>query len=784
MSFLLLSIIGLGLFLVSLRAQRHNSLAVAGLSKEVDVYFDSWGVPHIFAQNEHDLYLSFGYLHAQDRLFQMEIMRRVGKGELAEIFGEKVVKFDHYFRILQLNSFAKQMIDKLEETELASKALDAYLEGVNHFIAEGKTPIEYRVLGLEKNPFVKEDVYVIAALMAHRFSKSLIVDPLLTYIKDEMGENQIAELGFPLPLGSKKNHKQQTNVAALTSFALEAQNLIDGIASFEGSNAWLVSGEKTASGKPYLVNDPHIGYSQPSVWYEAHLNYPGFELYGHHLAGVPTALLGHNREMGWGITMLQNKDMRLYEEKTSPDDAQKILYHGEWISLTSQEEIIKVKNGDDVKITVRRSPRGPIINDVVETLTENKHPISMEWDFFDSNNHLLSSFYGMAHSHDLNEFQSYVSQLQSPGLNILYANAKGDIGWWTAARIPTYQGKDDPGTFLLDGSNPAHEPTGFLAPENNPHSVNPKSGLIYSANYQVEGKQGPLSGYFSIASRYERLEKLLDPNKTIWTIDDMKAIQLDTVSDLHQKIAKPLSEKLLSNSRVQKHNLASQAATKIGSWNGSHDRISVEATLYHEFEANLIPLVFEPLLPPVYYEALLKTSMNPQIVPVLLQNTEGLWWQQLMKKSTQSPDDIIADAWIASIEELSQKHGKEMNKWHWEKVNILEHEHPLGKVKPLNFLFNVGPFHSTGASEVLQAQSSSISKAPHSVRAGPSTRRIIDFANPIHSLGINPTGQSGYFFDKHYNDQSKIYLKGEYREQIMDEAQIKSEGSLLKLLPQ
>ena len=319
--------------------QRGGEIRIPQLSAPVTVSYDERGVPHIQAHNEIDMYRALGYVHAQDRLFQMEIARRLARGELSEILGEKLLETDQLFRTLGLHTRAIEMASRLDNNQPATQALLAYLDGVNHFQATNPPPLEFDVLGIPQRPFTSQDTFAITGYLAYSFGMALRTDPILTTIRDTLGvryleifdttqsdaTRQLLNMGMEKDLWYNveitKRYSQLSH-PFLPDVATVLGNL--GIPLVEGSNAWVVAGQRTASGKPLLAGDPHIAFAAPSIWYEAHLTTPDFDLYGHFQALNPMALLGHNQEFGWSLTMFENDDMDLIAEKTDAAHPQRL----------------------------------------------------------------------------------------------------------------------------------------------------------------------------------------------------------------------------------------------------------------------------------------------------------------------------------------------------------------------------------------------------------------------------------------------------------------------------
>ena len=293
---------------------------------------------------------------------------RLDMKQLAEVLGPKLVDTDRLFRSLGIRQHADRYVQTLDRNSPSVKALQAYLDGINQFQASRPAPVEFDLLGIEKRPFTLEDTVSVAGYMAYSFAAAFRTEPVLTQVRDQLGADYLKVFDLDWhPGGAVAQRLGRDDWRALDSLArLSLQALEDaGLPQFEGSNAWAVAGSRTASGKPLLAGDPHIRFAAPAVWYEAQLSYPGFELYGHHQALNPYASLGHNRQFAWSLTMFQNDDLDLIAEKVNPDNPNQVWYQGEWVDLQSEEQEIAVKGAAPVKLTLRRSPHGPIVNDAL-----------------------------------------------------------------------------------------------------------------------------------------------------------------------------------------------------------------------------------------------------------------------------------------------------------------------------------------------------------------------------------------------------------------------------------
>lgn len=767
-------------YLDSKLPQRDGELPLAGLQAPVSVRYDERGVPHIQAQHEADMYRALGYVHAQDRLFQMEILRRLARGELAEVLGAKLVETDRLFRTLSIRAYADAYAARLDMSSPAGQALSAYLDGVNQYQASRPAPVEFDLLGIEKRPFTAADTISVAGFMAYSFAAAFRTEPVLSYVRDELGADYLKAFDLDWhPRGVVGRHLSAGDWRDLNAIAHTSHAALRdaGLPQFEGSNAWAVSGSRTASGKPLLAGDPHIRFAVPAVWYEAHLSYPGFELYGHHQALNPVASLGHNRDFAWSLTMFQNDDLDLIAETPNPDNPNQVRYRGAWVDLQSRTETIAVKGAEPVTLTLRRSPHGPIINDALGE-SAGSTPIAMWWAFLETANPLLEGFYQLNRADSLDKARAAVEHIEAPGLNVVWASASGDIGWWAAAKLPRRPLGVNP-SFMLDASKGEAEKLGYHPFSDNPQEENPARGYILSANFQPQAASGiEIPGYYNPAERGQRLDQRLADSSVKWDLHNSQALQLDPGNDYPRKMLTPILDELRAAATgEQERALVEQLAT----WNGDHNLDSTAATLFNQLLYQLTKQAMADELSGAFFDNLLTTRALDSALPRLLADAGSPWWDKRDSQAVESRAAIVELAWQASLAHLRETLGDDPADWQWGKAHTLTHNHPLSQQKPLDKLLNVGPFAAPGSHETPNNLSQRIGPAPWPVAYGPSTRRLIDLANADTALGINPVGQSGVPFDAHYRDQAEAYIAGRYMPQHLSEADVAahSHGRLL-----
>ena len=784
---LLIAAAGAAWFIHTKQPLRSGTVGLAQLQAPVEVRYDERGVPHIKAASEADMYRALGYVQAQDRLFQMEMARRLARGELAEILGPKLLDIDRLFRTLGIRAHADAYVRKLDPQSPSFLALAAYLDGVNQYQASHPAPIEFDVLGIPKRPFTPQDTISVAGYLAYSFAAALRTEPAMTYVRDQLGANYLKVFDLDwhpegVVTATSGTALSSADWRSLNRVAQASQQVLDNfvVPPFEGSNAWAITGGRTASGKPLLAGDPHIGYAAPAVWYEAHLSSPGFELYGHFQPLNPLALLGFNQRFGWSMTMFQNDDMDLVAEKVNPDNANQVWVRGQWVDLQVREETITVKGAAPVTLLLRRSPHGPIITDAYPD-NFGKTPVAMWWGFLETENPVLDAFYQLDRADTLDKARAAASKIHAPGLNVVWANAAGDIAWWAAARLPQRPDGVNP-TFILDGSKPEADKPGFYPFSDNPQEENPARGYVVSANHQPKPPSGvPVPGYYHLPDRVQRLVDLVGDNNRKADVALSQAWQLDVRTTYGPRVLKPLLPVL----REVVTDPAERALLDLlAAWDGSHTTDKVAPTLFNQLLYELARGAMADELGPLQFKNLLGTRALDLALPRLAADADSPWWDNRNTPAVETRADTLKLVWRATLDHLQNTFGKDPAQWTWGRAHTLTHNHPLGQQKPLDKLFSVGPFAAPGGREIPNAMGSSIGPAPWAVTYGPSTRRVIDFADTGKAWGINPVGQSGVLFDTHYRDQASTYMAGGYvRQWLRPEDVAANTRSTLALTP-
>lgn len=755
-----------------------GNIKIENLTDSTEVLFDQYGIPHIYASNAEDAWRSLGYIHAMERIFQMDMMRRAGAGRLAEMLGEDLVEVDKFFRTLGIPKHAKLSASEWmnNDTVQGKNLVLAYLDGVNQFVENGKTPLEYTLIGQKPQVFTIEDIHAAIGYMAFTFAPQLKTDPLLTKIARELGPEYLKVLSVnTLPEHHKIPVIQSSSVSSLINYNDGLSTILNKlpVPPFMGSNAWVIAPKKSASGKTVFANDTHIAFSSPSVWYEAHIEYPGFSFYGNFLAGVPFPLIGHSRNHSYGLTMFLNDDLDLYEEKFTGDDASEYIFGDTILPVKLRSDTVIVKDKDAVIFTIKETHHGPVMNDVLpqlESITEN--PVTSWWVFLQEPSKALEALYILCNASTYKEAEAGARLIHAPGLNVMYGDAAGNIAWWAAAKLPRRASHIE-SKFILEGWSGNDEIKGWFPFEENPMNINPPQGFVISANNQPDkGANGVLyPGYYYPGDRYNRIAKALESTDE-WTIEKMKNLQTESVNETQAKIAHELLS-LTDSGRFKEYN---ELLNELANWQGTHQLNEKAPVLYYKWLYHVLRLMMNDELGEEAFKTFLDTYLKIRSLHLLIRTDDSVWWDNIETSEKETRRQIVNEALEISIEELKDQLGKP-SKWKWKNAVKVVHPHPLGAKKPLDKIFNVNtPPVEASAEGVNKLAFILNGDGMYEVKSGPAMRIVLDFADVENSLSVLPTGQSGNIFSRHYSDQAEMFVKHEYRKQMMNKEEIREKA--------
>jgi len=758
-------------FLSKQKPNYSQTIEISALSGKVDIHYDDYGVPHIYGESTEDVYTGLGYAHAKDRLWQMEILRRIAPGRLSEILGPATLETDRFFRVVDIASNSKEAVKVYDSQmpEQIKSTIEAYLKGVNHYIANGSKPIEYYLLGIERSPYTVEDMYNVLGYMAFSFAMAHKTEPITTDILNKHGVAYLNDLNMHVDTTTVTINSQVNGEYGVLSSNINQLLQKLPVAQLIGSNSWVISPQKTNTGGVIFANDPHIGFSQPSVWYEAHLEAPDYSLYGNFIGGTPLPMIGNTRHHAIGMTMFENDDIDFYLEKIH-ENGEQYYFKGELKSLTKRKEVIKVKGEEDVELEIRKTHHGSIISNTTKGM-EELNDISMFWTFQHLPNKALEAAYQIMDATTLEGVQEGVAMMTAPGLNVMYGDVDGNIAWWAGAKLPKRPEGSTP-KLIMDGSTGQYEITEYYDFEDNPQAVNPDWGYVYSANNQSVSTSGiGHEGYYLPEDRGRRIQYLLE-NKSDWSMEEAKEMIIDVTSLNTPEIVSQLNA-YLKKDKAERSDLERKSLEILTKWNGAHALDDIAPTIYYKWLYLTLDYAMRDEVGDKV-DDFIQTHLMKRSIQPLIANSNSIWWNNVNTPEDESASDIVTKAFVETIETLRVEFGDNPSDWIWRGVHTIEHPHALGANENLRPYFNVGPFPIMGSREVINNQAFALSgDGSYEVLSGPSCRRVINMNDLDNdNWSILPTGQSGNRWSPFYKDQAEMYNNGSFRRQLMDKEDI------------
>ncbi|MFS0557680.1 penicillin acylase family protein [Brevibacillus sp. 179-C9.3 HS] len=734
-----------------------GELVLPGLTAEVSVYRDAHGVPTIVANNLDDLYYSQGYITAQERLFQMDLSRRKASGQLSEIMGESMLDEDKFYRTLGLRRAAKASWEAYSEE--AKHVLTQYTLGVNAYIAEstrkGKLPIEFTLVNYKPAPWTAIDSLVIAKLMAYDLSGNWTSQVFRAYLTKNFSAEKVADLLTDYPADSRPivEAVQSSSIDLKKSFATA-----DIPHESNGSNNWVIAGNKSASGKPILANDPHLGLNNPSIWFETTLIAPQMEVSGVIFAGIPGIILGNNRHVAWGVTTAQVDTQDLYIEERNPANKYQFRYNDKWEEAQVFNEIIKVKGAPDLSYEVVITRHGPIISEFAHD-DRPDHALALKWTALQPTKE-LEAVIMFNKAKNWEEFKQALTNFQSPVQNFVFAAEDGTIAFRSNGYIPIRKKGDS--SLPVPGWTDEYEWQGYIPWEELPTLVNPPSGLIASANNKVADDSYPYhlthDYNWSRSYRYDRIMEVLASKDTL-TVRDMQQLQLDQKSRQAATLLPILLDRLeQSEQRTKLRGIDAHVLDLLKKWDHVDRPESAASLVYFYWIKEIQDYLFTPAI-----DAKMLEMFSPEIDHLILesaQEKEGPWL-----KEKGGLEAVAFVAFQKAVDRAVAVQGDDPDSWQWGKTHQVRFAHPVGEIKPLDLLFNPTPRPMGGSDDtVAMAATTSEGEAVH----GAPWRRVIDMADKGASFNSLVPGQSGHFYSPWYEDQIDDWIKGNYHRSNLD----------------
>jgi penicillin amidase len=740
----------------------NKDVVLAGLKDEVKVYRDSFAVPHVYANDEADLYYVIGYIMAQDRLWQMDLLRRVTQGRLAEIFGEDFVEADLLLRALRIPE--QSAIIKKETKPEIFQSFVSFSKGVNAYIEDHKKklPPEFSILGYEPDKWEPEHSLNLIGYMAWDLAGGTYSTEITIYkLIKKFGQENIAEL---IPDVANRKEVVYADFEIDTILLNKQVSLISGskkldelgVKVFFGSNNWAVSGKKSLSGISLMANDMHLGLNSPGIWYQIHeVTEDGLNVTGVAVPGTPIVIAGHNEDIAWGMTHLYMDDIDLYLEKTNPDNSNEYWYNGKWNAMEVRNEVIKVKGGKEVIRENRFTHRGPIISG----FKNMEQAISMRW-IGNEKSDVLKSMYLMNRAENWDDFKEALRSFISLGQNVIYADKNGNIGLYAAGGVPVRKG---PGWMIHTGETDEYDWKGQIPFDELPHVYNPESGMVSSANNKTVGNDYPyyIGFIYSQGYRVNRIREMLN-EKDKFSVEDFAAMQADQKSWLVKEFLPDILRILNSADLSKKEKIG---RTILTGWNGIMEETSPAPLIFDKLYLTIIKnILSDDLGEDLYKEYYSNGALSRNFMENIWYDKDNKFWDDLnTQDKTEGFAEIIIKSYREVMEDLSSSMGNNPKKWQWGDVHQLTLEHPLGKVKILDkvFGFNRGPYRVGGSFNTVSPFAYSFS-SPFKAIHGASQRHVFSPEDWDKSITIIPTGESGISASPYYCDQTELYLKNIY----------------------
>ena len=757
--------------------QYKGELVIQGLGSDVTVYRDERGMPHIYAANEHDLYFSVGYVMAQERLWFMDLIRRVTTGRLSEVMGEDLVQTDKFLRCLEMTAKSKMLLSN--EDPVILSYMQAYADGVNAYIAAAgrKLPPEFRILSYKPEPWKLEDIANIIGYMGwdlasdnlesdlfyYRLMQKFDVEKATQLIPDWNAVNSVVFPGFKLDETLLKDAQ------AIISSMDKLKAL--GVASFSGSNNWAVTGKRTETGKPILSNDMHLGFGSPGIWMQMHQVIPGkLNVTGVVVPGEPFVVAGHNEKIAWGMTNLMVDDIDLFAEKINPQNENQYFFNGEWKNMVVKKEIIKIKGGKLDSIIIKYTHRGPIISGFRNVKDAS---LSMRWSGYDYSDELRSVCL-LNRAAGWDDFRSALNTFRSASQNFVYADVEGNIGLNTGGGIAIRKGN---GTNIRNGETDEYDWKGYVPFEQLPFSFNPEKGYVSSANNKtvIDGYPYYISSNFALPYRINRIRQMLD-EKEVFSIEDFKRMILDQHSD-YAALLTPFILKL--NDRKNELTPAETGAlVSLSGWDYDMSASLVAPSVFEFFTISFMKNLLADELGDLFEQMTSKTGdftiqMGDYYIYRILKTGPDEWVDNINTTQKETIDDIVFQSFKDCVSSLSQQYGDDQTKWNWGNIHKITIEHPLGTVKLLNrlFGFNSDTYGIGGSNHTV---SPFTYKTGFKIYDGASERHIFNTADWDESYTVIPTGASGVPASEFYLSQTKTYLDGKFYKDPFSENAVKA----------
>lgn len=786
--FVIIPLIGFFLYLYWWSIQRSNpqlegTLTIDCFDAAVEILRDKHGIPHINAQTRADLFRAQGFVHSQDRRWQMEQNRRIARGTLAEVYGEAALDADRFSRTIGFWRAAEAEVAALDaETR---QVLEWYAEGVNAYVAARprRFGAEFNLLRTQPEPWTPTDTLGYAKVTA--WSLSLNWDAELARLRlfHQSGELPASELEPNYPDGNpavlegvdstELVHLQQTAGLLLNQYE-SLKGWLGGVADGQGSNAWVLAPKASLNRRPLLCNDPHLGIQIPGIWYEVHLNAPDYEVSGVSFPGVPGVIIGHNADIAWGMTNGMVDVQDLFIERAHPEEPNRFADGAEWVDAQVIEEVINVRRGQPHIERVVLTQNGPLITNILKRSKEGQSEsdpadalaLSLRWTGHQPG-HSLRAILQLNQARNWDEFSAALADWSTPPQNVLFADDHGNIGYRLVGLIPKRE--QNLGLVPAPGWEASYRWHDYIAPDELPMLYNPPSGRIVSTNNKIVGDDYPyfLGVEFAPGWRAARAEEMLN-RKERHTIRDMEEMQLDT----HSTYAEALTPWLTLLNSEEPWEKA--ALTALRRWNYRMDPESSAALVFHYTLIELLEMIFGDKLGdtkvsyfgigenPLFLANGFLWRAETRLLELVNEHEQSYWYTEVRSGRRRSREELLQEALSRAVKSIRSAVGDSMRTWDWGRAHQVRYVHPLGSARLLKNVFNRGPLPIGGDAFTLNVARFPLRIPVEHIQVAASYRQIFEVGSWDRAQSITNVGQSGHPLSDLYDDQIMMWKEGSY----------------------
>ncbi len=754
--------------------QLGGEIRLSCLDAPVEIRRDRHGIPHVYAQNEADLWRAQGFVHAQDRLWQMEQNRRIAAGTLSELFGKPALEVDRFSRTIGFRRAAEAEWEALHPDERT--VLESYTQGVNAYIASrpDRLAAEFNLLRRQPAPWSPVDVLTFGKFMGWSLSLNWESELVRLGLATRMDPLRAAELEPDYPkenpvilegVGSEEAMRLVHTAGLLLSEYEKIKSWIGPVGAPQGSNSWVLAADKTTGERPLLCNDPHLGLTIPGVWYENHLECPTLTVSGASFAGSPGVIIGHNAQIAWGLTNAMTDVQDLFVERPHPDDPHSFQHNDEWESATVLREEIGVRRADQPHVEeVVITRHGPLINRLIgERATV---ALALQWSGF-LPGHMIRAIVALNRARNWGEFNAALDDWSVPVQNFTFADVDGNIGYRLGGRTPMRAG--GLGMVPAPGWRDDHEWHGMIPAAELPRLYNPPSGLIVTANNKIVGDDYPhfLGVEWFPGWRARRIEEMIKAKKRL-NSRDMERIQLDTTS-LYAELLTPWLTAIDADDPYVKI-----AVNNLRSWGHSMEADSAAALVFHYTKLTLLEMVFGDKLGPIFndYKGMafspltLSTGFahraDTRLLELLRSEEESVWYTEMATGRLRRRDELVSEALARAVKRIRKEVNPTPRQWAWGRMHQVRYNHPMGSVRILRGFFNRGPFPIGGDDTTPNQAAYAPQMPPGLAQVVASYRQIYEVGNWDAARTVTTAGQSGHPLSDNYVDQMPMWLEGMY----------------------